>query len=140
MENLLGASVSVFIGVTLVLFGGAAWLTGQALAGTWRPDWQAFLYAPLLAALDRFFIYALFEGELLSLPAYLLHAMVLLAATLLAYRLTKARKMVSQYPWLYERAGPFGWRRSRGPDGTPQDGSPQDGTPRESAAEEELPS
>jgi hypothetical protein len=135
MENLLGASVSVFIGVTLVLFGGAAWLTGQALAATWRPVWQAFVYAPLLAALDRFFIYALFEGELLSLPAYLLHAMVLLAATLLAYRLTKARKMVSQYPWLYERAGPFGWRRGRG-----QDASPQDGTSRESAAEEELPS
>jgi hypothetical protein len=130
MENLLGASVSVFIGVTLVLFGGAAWLTGQALAATWRPVWQTFLYAPLLAALDRFFIYALFEGELLSLPAYLLHAMVLLAATLLAYRLTKARKMVSQYPWLYERAGPFGWRRSRA----------QQATSRESAAEEELPS
>ena len=128
MESLLGASVSVFVGVTLILFGGTAWLTGQALAGTWRPAWQGFIYAPLLAAVDRFFIFALFEGELLSLPAYLLHVVVLLAVMLLAYRLTRARKMVSQYPWLYERAGPFNWRHSR-----------QQKSPLEPPAEEELP-
>jgi hypothetical protein len=114
MENLLGAPPAVFVGVTLVLFGGAAWLTGQALAGTWRPAWQAFVYAPLLAAVDRFLIYALFGGELLSLPGYLFHAALLLAIMLLAYRFTRARRMVSQYPWLYERAGPFSWRESRG--------------------------
>ena len=72
MESLIDAPVAVFIGVTLVLFGGASWLTGQALAGTWRPVWQAFIYGPLLAAVDRFLIYALFEGDLASLPAYLL--------------------------------------------------------------------
>jgi len=33
-----------------------------------------------------------------------------LAIASLAYRLTQARKMVSQYPWLYDRAGLFGWR------------------------------
>lgn len=114
MESLIGAPLAVFIGVTLVLFGGAAWLTGQALAGTWRPFWQAFVYAPLLAAVDRFLIYALFEGALASLTAYVFHAAVLLAAMLLAYRFTRASRMVSQYPWLYERVGPFTWREVPG--------------------------
>lgn len=113
MDSLLGAPLGVFIGVTLVLFGGAAWLTGQALAGTWRPAWQAFAYAPLLAAVDRFLIYALFDGELLSLWGYLFHAALLLALMLAAYRVTRARRMVSQYPWLYERAGLFAWRSAR---------------------------
>lgn len=113
MESLLGASLGVFIGVTLILFGGAAWLTGQALAGTWRPAWQAFAYAPLLAAVDRFLIYALFEGDLTSLWGYLFHAALLLALMLVAYRVTRARRMVSQYPWLYERAGLFTWRPAR---------------------------
>lgn len=127
METLLGAPLGVFIGVTLVLFGGAAWLTGQALAGTWRPAWQAFAYAPLLAAVDRFLIFALFEGELLSPWGYLLHALLLLAIMLLAYRVTRARRMVSQYPWLYERAGLFAWRAARpqGPDRDPERSAPQ---------------
>ena len=111
MDSLIGAPIAVFLGVTLFLFGGAAWLTGQALATTWRPIWQAFAYAPLLAAVDRFLLFALFGSDLGSLPAYLFHAAVLLGIALLAYRATKARRMVSQYPWLYERAGPFGWRR-----------------------------
>jgi branched-chain amino acid transport system ATP-binding protein len=34
----------------------------------------------------------------------------LVAIGLFAYRLNRARKMVSQYPWLYERAGLFRWR------------------------------
>lgn len=121
MESLIDAPLGVFIGVTLVMFGGAAWLTGQALAGTWRPVWQGFVYAPLLGAVDRFLIYALFDGTLQSLPAYLFHAALLLAIMLLAYRRTRARKMVSQYPWLYEPAGPFGWRKYSGPERVPAD-------------------
>lgn len=113
MESLIGTSLTVFIGVTLILFGGAAWLTGHALAATWRPIWQAFIYGALLAAVDRFLIYALFEGELLALAPYLFHTAVLIAIALVAYRLTRARRMVRQYPWLYERAGAFGWRPVR---------------------------
>jgi len=128
MENLLGASVSVFVGVTLLLFGGASWLMGQALAGTWRPVWQAFIYGALIAAVDRFIIFALFEGELLALGPFLLHTLVLIAIALAAYRLTRARRMVSQYPWLYERAGPFAWRPCR-----------RESRAGESPAEEELP-
>ncbi|HEY3146576.1 MAG TPA: hypothetical protein VGJ75_09505 [Dongiaceae bacterium] len=41
---------------------------------------------------------------------YLLEAVFIAAVSLLAYRITMARKMVSQYPWLYERTGLMAWR------------------------------
>jgi putative effector of murein hydrolase len=37
-------------------------------------------------------------------------SLVPILIALAAHRLTRARKMVNQYPWLYERTGPFGWR------------------------------
>ncbi|WP_119458310.1 DUF6867 family protein [Rhodospirillaceae bacterium SYSU D60014] len=110
MDAVLGASLPVFIGLTVVLFGGAAFMMGQAVAGTWRPAWQVVTYGALLALADRFLVFALFGGELLSLTGYLVHAAVLVGIGLLAYRFMRAHKMVSQYPWLYERAGLFGWR------------------------------
>lgn len=111
MEQLTGNSVAVFIGVTCILAGGAAWMTGQALAATWRPAWQAMAYALLLTLADRFLIFALFEGELLSLPGFALDAAVLMAIALAAHRITLVAQMVKQYPWLYERHGLLSWRR-----------------------------
>ena len=110
VEEILGSSVPVFIALTLVLVGGAALLTGQALANTWQPAWKAVPYAVLLAAASRFLSYALFDGALLSVSGFVIDFIVLLAICLTAYRATKAGKMVSQYPWLYVRAGPFSWR------------------------------
>jgi branched-chain amino acid transport system ATP-binding protein len=109
MSAVLGNSLPVFIGMTVILFGGAAFMTGQALAGTWRPLWHAVPYALLLAAGDRFLSFALFEGELLSLPGFVIDAIVLFGLALLAYRLRRAHLMVQQYPWLYERSGLFTW-------------------------------
>jgi urea transporter len=94
----------------VLLFGFAAVMTGQALARTWRPAWQLVPYALLLALGARFISYALFDGELLSPGGYVLGAAVLLALAFAAFRATLARKMVAQYPWLYDRAGLFGWR------------------------------
>jgi len=108
--DVLGASPAAFLGLTVVLFGGAALATGRALARRWRPTWQNLPYALLLAAGDRFLLYALFDGELLSASGYLCAAVILLALCLLAQRLTLARLMVQQYPWLYRPAGPFFWR------------------------------
>jgi hypothetical protein len=108
--TLLGASPASFLGLTLLLFGGGALATGRALALHWRPVWQALPYALLLAAGDRFLLYALFAGELLSATGYAIAAAILLALALLAYRRVQARLMVRQYPWLYESAGPLGWR------------------------------
>ena len=53
---------------------------------------------------------ALFGGQLLSLTGYIIHTAILTVICLAAYRMTQARKMVKQYPWLYERSGLFSWR------------------------------
>lgn len=110
MASLLGNTPAVYFGLTVCLMGFAAFMTGQATAVTWKPAWHALVYALLLGLADRFLAYALFEGELLLLSAYLIDAATLAGIALLAWRLGRARKMVAQYPWLYERAGPFSWR------------------------------
>jgi hypothetical protein len=110
MASLLGNSAGVYAGLTVCLMGFAAFMTGQAIAQTWKPAWHALAYAALLGFADRFLAYALFGGELLSLPAYLVDAATLAAIAFAAWRFGRARKMVAQYPWLYERAGPFSWR------------------------------
>lgn len=117
MESILGTSVGVFIGVTVGLMGFVAFVTGQGLANTWKPMWHAVVYCILLGFADRFLIFALFEGRLLSLSGYLVDTTVLIVIVLFAYRLNQARKMVSQYPWLYERVGLFSWRQ-KGPSGS----------------------
>lgn len=114
MEELFGSDPFVFLGMTVVLFGLGAFLTGEAIAQTWRPSWQLVVYALLLAAGDRFLQFALFDAELLAPLGYLLDAVVLLAIAWTAWRLTLARLMVVQYPWLYERSGLFGWRAKGG--------------------------
>ena len=106
---LLGAGPGAFLGLTL-LFGAAALATGRALARSWRRPWQTVPYALLLGIGDRFLLYALFGGELLSASGYAITSVVLAALALLAHRLTRARLMVRQYPWLYEAAGPLSWR------------------------------
>lgn len=110
MAALLGTSIGVFIGISVFLCGFAAFMTGQALAGTWRPVWQVWLYILLLGFADRFLTWALFQGELLSPTGYLIDTAVLLVIALSAFYLTRARQMAAQYPWLYERSGPFTWR------------------------------
>lgn len=111
MVGALGTSWPVFIGVTVFLMGFAAYMTGQSLANTWKPLWLLFLYTALLGLADRFLTFALFDGELLSLSGYLIDTGVLVIMAYFAFRLNKANKMVSQYPWLYERMGLFGWRK-----------------------------
>jgi hypothetical protein len=114
MEELLGTTWPVFIGMTVLVMGFASFITGQGLANTWRPIWQIVPYSVLLGGADRFLTWGLFQGELFLLSGYVIDTLVLLLIALLAYRLTQARKMVVQYPWIYERAGPFRWRQ-KGP-------------------------
>lgn len=110
MHSVLGSDVSVFVGLTVLLFGFTAFMTGQALARTWRGWWQAVPYALLLSLADRFLTYALFDEPLLHFTGWLIQYLYILGVTLLVYRMTRARKMVTQYPWLYEPAGLLGWR------------------------------
>lgn len=114
MEAVIGSSLPVFIGVTLVLMGFCAYMTGRALAMTWRPVWHAVPYGMLLAAASRFLKYGLYDGELISFTGYVVDAVVLVAIAMIVYRAYNAMMMVKQYPWAYERAGIFGWREKGG--------------------------
>ena len=100
----------VFLVLTCILGGGAAFLAGRGLAGSWKPFWRIFFYMVLLAAAVRFFHYALFDGTLTSLYYYLVTYAILLIAALLGFRAMRTTQMVTQYRWLYERTSPLTWR------------------------------
>ncbi|AWK90083.1 DUF6867 family protein [Azospirillum thermophilum] len=110
METLLGSSLAELIGLTVVVFGGCGILTGQTLAEGWKPAWVAVAYSVLLGLGDRFLMFGLFGEPLLSPAGFLVNTLIIGAITLTAYRMAIARRMVQQYPWLYEPAGPFAWR------------------------------
>lgn len=107
-------NVWVFVFLTVIIFGGAAFLMGQAIAETWRPAWQNIPYGLLLTVGDRFLDGALFGGDWLDIGQYVIDAAVIIAIALFAYRITLARKMVTQYPWLYEPSGLLTWRDRTG--------------------------
>jgi hypothetical protein len=96
--------------VTALIGGGTAWLSGRAIASTWRPWWQAAGYMLLLGAAVRFVHFALFEADLISPASYAADTLYLLAVGCLAWRVRRAGQMAAQYPWLYERSGPLTWR------------------------------
>ncbi|MDB5592621.1 DUF6867 family protein [Enterovirga sp.] len=108
-------SAWLFVLVTVVLGGWTAWMTGRALALTWRPGWQVALWSVPLAFAVRFIHHALFGGTLLSLRFGLVDLLVVLAVALFSYRFARSGQMARQYPWLYERAGPLGWRAKTPP-------------------------
>ena len=101
---------SLFLLVTIVMGGGAAWLAGRAIAATWRPWTHVAGYMLILGLAVRFIHFALFEGVLLSALSFAFDTLIFLVVGLLAWRGTRAAQMVRQYPWLYARSGPLGWR------------------------------
>jgi hypothetical protein len=114
MQSLLGTSLGVFIGLTVVIIGGAAIMTGRALADGWKPAWQVVAACFGLALADRFLVYALFGGELLSLSGFIIDFVVITALALIAHRLTLVHKMIAQYPWRYERQSLWTYREKSG--------------------------
>jgi hypothetical protein len=100
--------------ITGVLGGGAAWLGGRAIAATWRPYWHVLGYMALLGAAVRFIHFALFDATLVAPLSYVADTAWLLAIGSLAWRMTRTRQMVRQYPWLYEQASPLTWRERSG--------------------------
>lgn len=103
-------SFGVFLLMVIALGGGAAWMSGRAVAITWRPTWQIVVYMLLLTFAVRFLCYGLFDETLLSLHYYLVDLVILLVIAGFGYRVTRVRQMVTQYGWLYERAGPLSWK------------------------------
>ena len=104
-------SVGVFLLVSILLGGGAAWLAGRAIAATWRPWWHVAFYAVILAGAVRFIHFALFDATLLSPHYYLVDLAVCLALGLAGFRVTRAAQMATQYRWINVRAGAFRWNR-----------------------------
>ncbi len=102
--------VAVFVSLTLIAGGGAAVMTGRAIAATWRPAYQLVAACLGLGAADRFLAYALFDGPLFSLSGYLLDTAAITTVGLVAWRLCRVANMVRQYPWRYERAGLWRYR------------------------------
>src|SRR5262249_42481025 len=96
--------------ITGVLGGGAAFLAGRAIAQTWRPFWHVVVYMLLLGAAVRFVHFALFEATLLSPLSYAADTLYLFFLGALAWRMTRAGQMATQYFWLYERTSPLTWR------------------------------
>ena len=101
----------VFLLVTVIIGGSAAFLSGRAIAQTWRPYWHIPLYMVPIAASVRFFHYALFHEPMLSLQNYIHDFAVMLAAASLGYRMLRTRQMAQQYHWLFRRAGLLRWRK-----------------------------
>ncbi|MCB1475304.1 MAG: hypothetical protein H6883_06845 [Rhodobiaceae bacterium] len=107
-------SVWIFVLVTVVLGGGAAMLTGRAIARSWRSFPVVAIYLVPLAAAIRFFHFALFGGTLLSFHYFVVDYLVILVLAGIGYRIVRATQMARQYGWLFARSGPFGWRDRTG--------------------------
>ncbi|HJZ31216.1 MAG TPA: hypothetical protein VKF35_08925 [Hyphomicrobiaceae bacterium] len=102
----------IFLLLTVLIGGTAAYASGKAIAQTWRPFWQLPFYCLLLAAGVRFCHFALFEEPLISPISYAVDFVVALLFAVLGFRLLRARQMATQYSWLFKRSGPLGWRRN----------------------------
>ena len=102
-----------FIIITIILGGGAAFLSGRALALTWRSVWLVLFAALALGAAVRFLHFALAGNTLLTPYYYGVDAAICLLFGLWGYRVTRAGQMSRQYGWLYQRVGSLNWARSR---------------------------
>jgi len=110
MIQAVTSEIWIFGIIFVLLAVYAAYMTGQGAANTWQPFWLMIVYILLLGFGERFLAFALFDDVLLSATGYAIDTGIILAVAAFAFRLNRARRMVSQYPWLYDRAGLFGWR------------------------------
>src|SRR5262245_27344259 len=104
-------SVYAFLLVTVLLGGGAAFLSGRAVARSWKPFGRVAIYMLLLGLAVRFLHWGLFagatyaswrelQGTLISPHYYIVDTAVLIALAALGYRLERARRMTTQYGWI----------------------------------------
>jgi hypothetical protein len=102
----------VFLLVTVVMGGLAAYATGSVIAATWRPRWQLVAYGFLIAGAVRFIHYALFHEPFIAPRSYVVDLVVLIAAATLGFRITRGRQMREQYNWLVPGAAEKAVRRA----------------------------
>jgi hypothetical protein len=114
--------IGLFLLVTVAMGGGAAYLSGRAIAATWRPWLHVAGYMLILGLAVRFIHFALFEGTLLSPQYYAVDTVICLIFGALGFRATRVAQMTTQYRWINERAGLLRWTRrtatisGKGPD------------------------
>jgi hypothetical protein len=101
----------IFLILTVLMGGGAAFMAGRSLARGWKSPILLFIYMLVFTAGLRFLHFALFQSELTSLHYYISHGLVVMAAAFLGYRLALTKQMTEKYPWLYERTSPLSWRQ-----------------------------
>ncbi len=87
------------LGITILMAGGAAWVTGRAMALAWQRLPLIGAAAIGLGLTARFIDYALFAAPF-TWSRLLLDTVVALAAALAGYLLTRRQQMQRQYPWL----------------------------------------
>ena len=102
-------SIWLFLLVTIIMGGWAAWRTGKAVAKIWQPAVKLIPYMLLLGLAVRFIHFALFDGTLLSLHYYIADTVFLAAFAWAGWRYTRTRQMTTQYYWLYRKTSPFSW-------------------------------
>ncbi len=114
MSFLYASNIGVFIFLILLIGGGAAWMTGRAVAMTWRPLLMLAWFTVLLTAAMRFLSFGLFHEPLLSIHYFVVDYIVLGAIGYVGWRYMRTQQMSTQYVWLYEKTSPFSWRLKPG--------------------------
>jgi hypothetical protein len=109
-------SAWLFLLVTVVLGGSAAWMTGRAIALSWQSPLTLVVALLGLGWVTRFIHHALFQGTMFTLQYYVIDTVILFALGFFSFRFYRARQMVTQYYWLYERTGPLSWRERSVPE------------------------
>ncbi len=92
-----GRSLAIFIAISVVVAGAAAFAAGRFLALRWRPLALGALYAGLIAAAARFLHFALFAEPLVSPGRYALDLAAALAFLVAGFHLTRRRLLRRQY-------------------------------------------
>ena len=106
-----------FAFVTCFLGGGAAYLTGRAVARTWDSWTKLVIYMALLAVAVRFIHFSLFHGTFLLPLSHFAGAfyhlvvdfVVLMGFAAAGRQITRAGQMALQYAFRFKRNGPVSW-------------------------------
>ncbi len=92
-----------FVFVTVILAGGAAYMTGRAVALSWLSNRQLVVYLVLLTAAARFIHFALFQGTLISPWYFCVDLVVILVFGFAGKSVTRSYQMATQYGFLAKR-------------------------------------
>ena len=94
------ARLATFLFITIVLGGAAGFLSGRAIAMTWRPRWSLIPAALAVGVGVRFIHFALFNASFVSPHYYAVDTIFIFAAAVAGYRFARQRQMARQYGFL----------------------------------------